>query len=256
MKTPVRKNVLSTALFILLLIALTFPVHAQEEELSLGLARNFGYSSGTGEIQGNFTLKVTGPEDLARVVFLINGEIIGEVSQPPFELKFHTGDYPEGVYTLSAVGYTTDGRELHSNDQKREFVTAQEGWQTAGKIILPLLGVVVLTMVLSFVIPILTGKKSQVPLGASRNYGVFGGTICPKCGRPFGMHIWGLNMIAGKFDRCPHCGKWSLVQRHSQEALRQAELAELELASESDSSPQRSNDRLERDLEDSRYQDL
>jgi hypothetical protein len=27
------------------------------------------------------------------------------------------------------------------------------------------------------------------------------------------MHIWGFNLLAGKYDRCPHCGKWSLVRR-------------------------------------------
>jgi hypothetical protein len=27
------------------------------------------------------------------------------------------------------------------------------------------------------------------------------------------MHIWGFNVVVGKYDRCPHCGKWSLVRR-------------------------------------------
>ncbi len=242
---------------LLLAFVVALPVHAQDEEtFRLGLARTFGYSSGTGEIQGTFTLKVSGPENLARVIFLINNEVMGEVSQAPFELRFQTDSYPNGVNTLSAIGYTTDGRELRSNEQKREFVSAQEGWQTAGKIILPILGVVVLSMLISFVIPILTGKKSQVPLGATRSYGLLGGTICPKCGRPFGVHVWGLNMVVGKLDRCPHCGKWSLVQRFPPAALRQAELAELENIDEGETLAPREAERLERDLEDSRYQDL
>jgi hypothetical protein len=251
------KNISTVVLALLLALIVTKPVLAQDaESLQLGLARNFGYSSGTGEIQGNFTLKATGPETLARVVFFINDEVIGEVSQAPFELQFHTGSYPEGVYMLSAIGYTTDGRELRSNEQKREFVSAQEGWQTAGKIILPILGVVVLSMLISFVIPILSGKKSQVPLGATRGYGLLGGTICPKCGRPFGVHVWGLNLVVGKLDRCPHCGKWSLVQRYPPAALRQAELAELENVEEGDTVAPRSAERLEHDLDDSRYQDM
>ena len=254
---PIFKKTLIIALASLLLIALTMPVLAQEEAaLVLGLSRDFGYSSGTGEIQGNFTIKATGPEDLARVVFYINDNVLGEVSQPPFEYKFHTGNYPDGVYTLHAVGYTADGSELRSNEQKRQFVPAQEGWSTAGKIILPLFGVIALSMLLSFVIPLLSGKKSQVPLGAPRSYGLLGGTICPKCGRPFGVHIWGLNIVVGKLDRCPHCGKWSLVQRFPPAALRQAELAELETADESEAVAPRADERMERDLEDSRYQDL
>lgn len=255
--TPISKKVPIIALASVLLIVLTMPVYAQDEDsLVLGLSRDFGYSSGTGEIQGNFTIKATGPEDLARVVFYINDNVLGEVSQSPFEYKFHTSNYPDGVYTLRAIGYTADGRELRSNEQKREFVPAQEGWQTAGKIILPLFGVIALSMLISFVLPLLTGKKSHIPLGAQRSYGLLGGTICPKCGRPFGVHIWGLNMVVGKLDRCPHCGKWSLVQRFPPNALRQAELAELETTDESEAVAPRTDERLERDLEDSRYQDL
>jgi hypothetical protein len=254
---PVFKKVTVFILVFWLFITLVIPVYAQEDEtLVLSLARNFGYSSGTGEIQGNFTLKISTPEDLSRVIFYINDELMGEVNQAPFELKFHTSSYPEGVYTLSAIGYTRDGRELRSNTQKREFVSAQQGWQTAAKIVIPLFGIVLLFMLASFLIPLLTGKKTRVPLGAPQSYGLLGGTICPKCGRPFGMHIWGLNMIIGKLDRCPHCGKWSLVRRYPAADLRQAELAEVETGKESETIAPGAEERLQRDLEDSRYQDL
>jgi DNA-directed RNA polymerase subunit RPC12/RpoP len=244
---------------ILLLFSSTQSTQAQEDTpLTIRLSRNFGYSSGTGDIQGTFTLRADGPDNLTRVVFYIDDSVMGEVLTPPFELRFQTDDFPLGVHTIRAVGYTSEGVELHSNEQIREFVTAEEGWQFVGKIVLPLIGVIALAVLISIAIPYLTGRggKNQVPLGAQRNYGMFGGTICPKCGRPFGMHAWGLNLAVGKLDRCPHCGKWSMVRRVPQSALREAEAAELNMADQPAELEGGSNDRLRKELEESRYQDI
>ena len=30
--------------------------------------------------------------------------------------------------------------------------------------------------------------------------------------KPFARHFWGINLVVGKYDRCPHCGKWGLVR--------------------------------------------
>ncbi len=229
-----------------------------ENQLTLKLARNFGYSSGTGDIQGNFTLSVSGPEDLQRVIFFIDGEVMAEVNAPPFEHKFSTGQYPNGVHTLSAIGYTAGGAELRSNEQKRRFLSSEEAGQNTLKFLVPLLGVVFGMMFFAYVLPLIVGrgKKRSLPLGAPRNYGVIGGAICPKCGRPFGMHIWGLNMVVGKFDRCPYCGKWSIVRRASPQALHEAELAELANANEIQIPAPSLEEDLKKELEDSRYQDL
>jgi len=241
-------------------LSIYLPGWAQEqEEFRLSLRRDFGYSSGTGRIQGSFSAIVEGPDNLDRVIFLIDGQEMGEITQPPFELKFHTGDYPLGVHTLSARGYTADGKELVSNEQRREFVPAEEGLETAGKIVIPLVGVVILVMLLSYVLPSVLGRKkgSHLPLGAPRSYGLLGGAICPKCGRPFGMHIWGLNLVAGKLDRCPHCGRWSLVRRAWPDALRTAEEAELQQVQPGEPGQSTSDeDDLRKELDDSRYQNL
>jgi hypothetical protein len=115
-------------------------------------------------------------------------------------------------------------------------------------------------MLLSFVVPwmISRGKpKATVPLGAPRNYGVAGGTVCPKCKRPFSRNLLSPNLVIGKLERCPHCGKWSLARRASTAQLAAAEAAELEMASEGEHAPSLSEEeRLRRDLEDSRYDDL
>lgn len=244
----------------LLVLKIVTPTWAQsDEELTLNLRRNFGFSSGTGIIQGTFTMKVTGPETLNRVVFLIDDEVMGEVSAAPYSVKFQTNTYSPGVHSLTAIGYTHDGSELRSNEIRVEFVSAEEGWSAAVKILIPILGIILGGMVLSYLISTVISRrtKSDTPLGAPRNYGIWGGAVCPKCGRPFGRHIWGLNLGAGKFDRCPHCGKWSPVRRASPKELRIAEAAELAISSERDQIPTLSDeDRLRKELEDSRYQDL
>jgi len=252
---------------LLLTCLIGLPIHqavlAQEEELILSLRRNFGYSSGTGRIQGDFTAIVKGPEDLVRVVFLIDGEEVRSEThegtmQRQFEIQFKTGDYSLGTHTLSAIGYTADGRVLQSNEQRREFVPAEEGLQAAGRIAVPIISVVFLVMLFSFVLPLVLGrgKRSQLPLGVPRSYGVLGGAICPKCGRPYAMHIWGFNLVGGKYDRCPHCGRWSLVHHTSPDALRAAEAAELQQAQPSPGSSASAEEAIRKELDDSRYQDL
>ena len=235
------------------------PVNAQGTgELSLRMTRNFGYSSGTGKIQGAFTLKATGPETLERVTFFIDGEPIGEVSQPPFHLRFNTDDYPLGLHRLHAVGDTTDGEQLHSNEIQAQFVTAEEGIQAAVNIVIPLLGFILAAVVLSMVFTMVTGRKmKQLPPGAERDYGVAGGAICPRCSRPYSRHFWAPNLLVGKLERCPFCGKWAVVAAAPIDVLRAAERAELDAdQAEQDRSPMDAEERLRKDLEDSRYQDL
>src|SRR4030065_770449 len=102
------KAKLQTGLILILLISLTLVplafAQTDQEELSLRLSRDFGYSSGAGKIQGAFSMTATSPRNLVRVMFYIDGESIGEVSQAPFRLRFSTGDHPLGVHTLYAGG--------------------------------------------------------------------------------------------------------------------------------------------------------
>jgi hypothetical protein len=245
----------------ILLVCWAVPAAAQDEQgLDLRLNRDFGYSSGAGQIQGTFSMRVSGPEDLQRVIFMVDGDSIGEVTGAPFRLQFRTDDYALGVHTMSAVGYTADGRELHSAEVRREFVSAQAGWQAALRIIIPVGVIVLLITLVSALIPALTGrgKSSEVPLGAPRKYGVLGGTVCPKCGRPFSRHWWGINLLAGKLDRCPYCGKWSLTQGAHPSVLRAAEEAELAMVEEEkEERPEISEEeRLKRSLEESRFEDI
>jgi DNA-directed RNA polymerase subunit RPC12/RpoP len=229
------------------------------DQLQLGLSRDFGYGGFGNDIQGLFTAKINNPPtNLTRVVFFIDSTSMGEDTTPPFSLQFNTDSYSLGAHTLSAVGYTSDGKEIESNKIQSQFVPASTGTQTIIKVVVPILGLVVLMMVVSFVLPMILnkGKMSNLPPGSQRNYGIGGGAICPKCGRPFPLRLWMLNLGLSKIDRCPYCGKWSFVRPSSLANLREAEAAEL---SQSQSGPtiggETEAEKLKKDLDDSRYQD-
>ena len=253
-----RENISKIAGGVLFLLMLVFgnPVLAQSDQaLTLRLSRDFGFSSGTGRIQGAFSLTASGPENLERVDFKIDDQIIGEASQSPFRIRFNTDDYPLGIHTITATGHTSDGMSLKSNQFRVEFVSAEEGWQTAAKIALPIIGIVFGVMLVGFLFPLLFKgrKRIQLPAGASRTYGMLGGGICPKCDRPFALHVYGLNMVVGKYDRCPYCGRWSLVRRASLHELHAAEAAELEAEKSAAGLPVDSEEELRKQIDESRY---
>ena len=229
-----------------------------EDLLKIRLSRDFGYSSGMGSIQGRFTIKASGPLELEQVFFYLDDELLGEVRQEPFNLRFRTDDYPQGAHSLHAVGYTRDGRQLESNVIKVNFVSAEEGWQAALRIMVPILVLTFGFILLSFIFTIVTARKEKnLPPGTQRRYGVSGGAICPRCGRPFPRHWYAPNMLTGKLERCPFCGKWSVVSALPLTVLREAEQKELEAAQNANHTRTLSaEERLRKELDDSRYQDL
>ncbi len=197
------------------------------------------------------------PDNLSRVTFYIDATPIGQVNTPPFSLQFNTGSYSLGAHTLTAIGYTTSEAELTSNTIQVQFVPASASTQFILKIVLPIFGLIVIILGVFVAIPLVTGKGKLInlPLGAPRNYGVGGGAICPKCARPFPLRLWWINVGFSKIDRCPFCGKWSLVHRASPEELQKAEQAELSQAqSGSAVAGESEEDRLKKDLDESRYQ--
>lgn len=236
------------------LLAIT-AVSAQTETLTLKMSRDWGYGGFNGDIQGLFSMKVTGPPDLARVVFYIDGTLIGEATQSPYNLQFNTDGYPIGSHALSAVGYSSGGQEYRSNVINATFVSAGEGSKAAMRIVIPLLGVVLGAILLAAIVPILTGHKTKnLPPGSPRQYPL-GGAICPKCERPFAVHFWGLKLGFARLDRCPYCGKWSLVKYSSMEKLHTAEQAEL--GGEKVQVPEMTKEeKLKKSLDDSKFQGM
>jgi hypothetical protein len=254
--TTSPRALLKRLLLLTLWLALTAAAFAQSDELVLSVHRIFGYGGGS-QIQGQFRLEASGPANLAAVTFKIDETIVATVGQPPFRVDFSTDDYPLGWHDLTALGETSDGRALASAPRRFEFVSAAEGWQAAGRIIVPVLIVAGLAIAIGLGVPLaqaLRGKPAPLPPGTPRRYGLMGGAICPKCGRPFARHWWGLNAGLSKFDRCDNCGRWSLVRAEPLEKLRAAETAEVEHPATiaPDLSPE---EKLRRQLDDSKFRD-
>ena len=251
-----KRRVLWAAGLVCLIVYGILPALAQTADLQLSVSRNFGYSAGS-QIQGSFRMEGMGPADLASVTFKVDEQVVGTSTQAPFRVDFNTDSYGLGWHTLSAEGQTTSGSRLTSAARRFEFVSAAEGQQAGLRIALPLLAVVGLAILVGLGVTLLQGRRAKnnpLPLGAQRKYGIFGGTICPKCGRPFARHWWAPNVGLGKFDRCDHCGRWSIARALPLDQLRAAEAAELEQARSTVPTQEMSPEqKLRRQLDDSRF---
>jgi hypothetical protein len=248
-----KKIQITFLLVVITSLLVTGSVLAQTEQLTLKLSRDFGYGGFNGDIEGLFSMHVTGPADLARVEFYIDSTKIGEVAQSPFNLQFTTDNYPLGIHKLFAVGFSNSGQEYRSNSISANFVPKQ----STTKVILPVLGVIVVAILLSTLAPLLAtrGKHVSLPLGTERHYGIRGGTICPKCQRPFALPLFSAHLGFSRMAVCPYCGKFSLVRAESLDKLRQAEKDELGQGT-ANMSQVSDEDKLKKDLDDSRYQGL
>jgi hypothetical protein len=235
---------------VLACFAIVLGASAQTNQLTLKMSRDWGYGGFSGDIQGLFTMRVTGPADLAKVTFYIDDQLIGEVMQPPFNLQFNTDDYPLGVHKLSAKGVSSGGQEYTSNVLSAEFVPASR----AGKTVLPLLGGLLVVVLLAALVPLVFSRKIRnLPMGAERKYGAAGGVICPRCKRPFPLSFLSPNMGFSKLAICPYCRKVSLLRPQPLEKLREAERAEL--SGEQTALPETSEaERLKKELDDSKFQ--
>lgn len=248
------KLALAFALVMALGMGATSLAQGSEPTLKLSLSRDFGYG-GFGEVQGAMSLKIAGPADLTRVVFFIDGQEMGEATSAPWQLAFHTDSYPEGSHALTANGYTGSGSTLQSNEIRVRFLSAEKAGSATGTLVVSLLGGVGLIMLVSFIASSLVARRRPLVTasGAPRSYGLAGGAICPRCGRPYARHMFAPNMIAGKLERCPYCGKWAIVSARSPAELTAAEAAEANQARPA--SPEDEVADFKRDLEDSRFQD-
>jgi hypothetical protein len=87
-----------------------------------------------------------------------------------------------------------------------------------------ILGIVALLVVVFRVIPLL--RQSSGGAGDARpagSYGLAGAAVCSRCGLPFSRSLMGINLVIGKLERCPHCGKWQVASVAGREALAAAE---------------------------------
>ncbi len=225
---------------------------AGDTALELRLRRTFGYQAGI-RIQGRFSLESISDQTLVEVTYLLDNEILARVSQPPFRISFSTGDYSPGQHVLHAVGVMPNGDLIESQMITLLFITAEEGWQEAGRIAIWILGGVVLVMLLgTFGVNLFTRGKGRFELGV---YGPAGGAVCRRCEMPFSRHVFSPNLVFGKLERCPHCGRIAIVSRANGIDL---EAAEERYQSDRDLGKRRSAGEEERNyrqmLDDSRFE--
>ena len=228
---------------------------AQENALKLHIAKTWGYAWGD-EMQGLFALTASGPPDLERVTFLLDGQVLATVNAAPFTAQLNTDHHPQGEHTLSAIGHVGDGRTLRASDRRVSFVAAERGVHIALRISGPILalaiGFAVITAVLS-----VTDRRRHASPGNRPSCGRGEGAICPHCQRPFVLRLFGINVLTHRYERCPYCGKWSLVKPASSAALRAAEEAVFGSANDGADSTgsEDAEAALRRALDDSRYID-
>ena len=227
---------------------------AQSEQLRLSIQKNHGFSEG-GQIQGSFTLTARGPQDLTSVTFFMDGKEAGTATKAPFQMDLETGNYAQGKHILTAAGQTAAGKTLHSADVPVEMLSSAQAFEATKRIVIPLLAAVLVLVVAGAGASAWITARSNRHLepGAARNYGVAGGTICPKCGRPFALSLMSPNLLTGKLARCPHCGKWSVVRRAGRQALAAAEAAE-DAGARPTVREESSEEKLRRQIEESRYE--
>lgn len=189
----------------------------------------FGYGGGV-NIRGAFSIELVGDETAVQNVrFVIDGETLAEVRSAPFSFKFKTDDYSFGFHDLWAEVELKDGASRTTSKLQYHFVSPEEEREQVGGIIGSILGGILVTLLITGLVlgVVLMGSRKRLHQpGEPRNYGMLGGTICPKCGRPFPRHIWGMNLVVGRLDRCENCGKWVMTTRAIPAALLAAEEAE------------------------------
>ncbi len=253
---PTSVRIFITASLMVLAFLLTASPVAAQDEYRIGMRRDFGFSSGS-QMRGDFTISLSGPEEqVASVTFLIDGQEMITVSEAPFRYRFDTDDYPLGVHDLSARVTLQDGTILDVPSRRFEFVSGEVESSTMVKILVPLLGITLLAAALGGGVQMLAKKKGVggIEPGTQRDYGAWGGSICPKCNRPTRLHFGGLNLLTGKLSRCENCGKWSVMRRYPIHELRAAEQAELELEKASINKVEKSEEeKLREMLDKSKY---
>ena len=228
------------------------PLQAQGDGLVLRLRRDWGYGGFSGDIQGTFSFRVEAPSDTDKVEFYIDDQLVATDTDAPWQYQFQTDDYALGNHSMRAIGQTTSGATLLSNTVTSTFVPASEGSKVVLRIVVPILAIVLLTFIASTFIEVRRSKKRT---GAVK--GRWGIALCPKCGQPFAMHFFALNVGMRKYDHCSQCGKWSLVRRANQAQLAAFEAAAAEGNTGADmAGPADAESLLRQRLEDSRYEDV
>jgi hypothetical protein len=72
--------------------------------ISLSFYKNNGYGLGN-DIGGQFTANAAVSQDVVRVEFYLDGQLVQNDTDKPFSWAFNTGDYSLGEHTIEVVAY-------------------------------------------------------------------------------------------------------------------------------------------------------
>ena len=233
-------------ILLIALFGLSFSsVFAQEgSQFGLRLRRDWGYGAGA-DIQGRVTLSLSGETGtLSKVVFYMDDAVMAEVSEAPFNFSFSTDDYPSGLRRMSAIVFTSDGEGQEVAPITYNFLSKDAASSASTKIMVLVIGLILVSLAVSVFI------SSRNKGSETANGGMNGLAVCQRCGKTFPRSILGLNVVVGKFERCPHCGKWQLTRRASPAEI---ELADSRNKPKTETLPEAKAEKDE--LEDSKFID-
>lgn len=214
----IKKSRITFILLVFFLGLSTSLVNAQgESSWTISLRRNWGYGAGS-NIQGSMTLSISGDlVSVTRVEYFIDDQLLSDQNEAPFSFSFNTDNYEEGVHELHARVYTKNGEVISVGPSIYNFLSSADAMKTTFRLIGVILGITLLGMAISYFI------SSRSRSSGERGVGPLGLAVCKRCGQTFPRSIFGINLVAGKFERCPHCGKWQLTRRASEAEIEQAE---------------------------------
>jgi len=227
-KAMKNKSLYSWMILSVLLFSLTLSVYGQGTEYTVGLRRDFGYGGGI-NIRGTFTISLVGQEDqVESVTFILDDAPMIVIQEPPYKVQFHTDDYGYGDHFLSAKVTLKGGSVEETPAIQYNFVSPEAEREQVVTILITIGSAILVTFIIFGIVQAIFMKgrprRGKQPV-EGQQYGLLGGTVCPKCGSPFPRHIWGLKLVVGRLDRCEYCRKWVMTTRATPDALREAESA-------------------------------
>ncbi len=243
-------HILLLALAVALLASSAALAQETQPAIEISLSRDFGYGGFSGDIQGTFSIHVKGPDTLQEVRFYLDDTLLGSDTSAPFSLQFLTDNFEPGVHDIYAIGVLADGTELRSETITPLFLSNEEAGDMVTNLVVPILLIILVVTIIGVGVPLLFRKGKPGPIG---QYSIAGGAVCPRCTFPYSRHVLSPNMVFGKLERCPHCGKYAIVRAATAFELNAAE--ERLRASQQETSQVQvdEKDTLRRALDESRF---
>jgi Zn ribbon nucleic-acid-binding protein len=251
-----KRNTLITILAVFFVLALTLrPAFAQIEAYELVFRREWGVGL-PGQVQGRMSLTLKGDLDaVAHVQYIMDEQEMASVTAPTLKFEFNTDDFEPGTHTFYANVSTKDGKNHQTPTFSVNFMAAGEAGKFTRNLFIGIGALMLLVALLSFFLA-KRQRDAMKAKGVSTN-GLRGAAVCPKCSQAFTRSIWGINLVAKRYERCPHCGNWSITQRATQaeidvaEARLKADLGSDMSSAEDLASPSKSDE-----LNESKYTEL